>query len=173
MYRAIFLDRDGVINEAEKYVVHPDDFTFLPGAIEALKLISKKDYKIIVITNQSGVRRGYYDEEMLQRIHQKMLDELKLHGVSINHIYYCPHHPDDGCDCRKPAPGMLHLANHEHHIDLANSFMIGDRDIDILAGKEVGAKTILLRCGYQGDDKYRILSDFIAEDLLDAVQYIN
>ena len=74
MYRAIFLDRDGVINEAEKYVVHPDDFTFLPGAIEALKLISKKDYKIIVITNQSGVRRGYYDEEMLQRIHQKMLD---------------------------------------------------------------------------------------------------
>lgn len=144
MHRAVFLDRDGVINikapEGE-YITSWEDFRFLPQVPQAIALLNQARFLVIVASNQRGIAKGCMSSGDLQEIHRRMLDELERDGASVSAIYYCPHDVDAFCPCRKPAPGMLLQAAQDHQIDLQTSWMIGDSDIDILAGKQAGCRT--------------------------------
>lgn len=145
--RIIFLDRDGVINRKApkaEYIKSWNEFEFLSGSIDAMKLLSLHRYKIFIITNQAGVSRGAITENDLKFIHSNMVDELEKNGVRIEGIYYCPHGWDDGCECRKPKPGMLFQAAREHGLDLSASIFIGDDERDLQAGKAAGCRTLLV-----------------------------
>lgn len=145
--KVIFLDRDGVINKRPprgEYVRNWQEFEFLPGAVEALKLISQKGYRIYLITNQAGVGRGMMSEQDLKIIHQKLKGELEKNGVRISGIYYCPHEMNENCQCRKPKPGLLLRAAEERNLDLKDAIFIGDDERDCQMGKAVGCKTILV-----------------------------
>ncbi|MFX1312497.1 MAG: D-glycero-beta-D-manno-heptose 1,7-bisphosphate 7-phosphatase [Promethearchaeota archaeon] len=169
---AIFLDRDGVINKEVNYLSNPDDFEFIPGSIQALKLLKQKEYLLIIITNQAGIARGYFSEETLKQIHNKMIKILENENVFIDDIFYCPHHPDFTglCDCRKPKPGMILKAQEKYNLDLANSFMVGDTLNDIKTGIAANCKTVLVLTGY-GKEEYKkinsIKPDYIYENLLE------
>ena len=145
MNRAVFLDRDGLINRKleNDYVKNWDEFCFLPGVFEAIKTIKEKGYLVIVVTNQRGIAKGLMTEKDLEEIHRRMLKELEKHDVRIDDIFYCPHDISDNCNCRKPKPGMLIQAKEEWDIDFAQSYIIGDSDSDIEAGKRVGCQGIL------------------------------
>lgn len=150
MNKAIFLDRDGVINEVKtrrvKFVNRPEDFHLLAGVPEAIAKLRQLGFKIFVVTNQGGVGLGYMKEKTLQQIHVKMQQDLIVQHPEaiIDDIAYCPHKPKEGCACRKPEPGMiLELAN-RHDIDLSKSWMIGDMEVDIEAGKKAGCRTMLI-----------------------------
>jgi histidinol-phosphate phosphatase family protein len=137
----IFLDRDGVINvNRDDYVKSWDEFEFLPGSKEAIKLLNENNFWIIIVTNQSPIGRGIFTHNTLKEIHRHMLNELSKAGAHIDAIFYCPHSPDDKCGCRKPKPGLLIQASKELNIDLSNSWLIGDSDGDLQAGKAVGCK---------------------------------
>ena len=179
--KAIFLDRDGTIACDVPYCRRPEDLSCLPTVPEAIKLFNGNGYKVVVITNQSGISRGYFTEETLAEIHNKMEDDLAEHGAHIDAIYYCPHHLEGrieryriACDCRKPNPGMLTRAGKELNIDLAQSFMIGDKLSDIQAGQGAGCKTIMVRTGFGAGEleNNRVECDYIADDLYDAVEHI-
>ncbi|MHA2292523.1 MAG: D-glycero-beta-D-manno-heptose 1,7-bisphosphate 7-phosphatase [Candidatus Hodarchaeales archaeon] len=145
--KVIFLDRDGVINKkAPKadYVKKWEEFEFLPGSIEAISLLAESGYKIFVITNQAGIARGMMSEKDLATIHGNMKNELNKHNIQIAGIYYCPHGWNDGCDCRKPKPGMFYQAAREHHINPNVALFIGDDERDVQAGEAAGVKTILI-----------------------------
>jgi D,D-heptose 1,7-bisphosphate phosphatase len=179
MNRAVFLDRDGVINkERHEYVKSWEEFEFLPNSIKALKLLSKTDYKIIIVTNQAGIARGYYTEGILNDIHEKMLNELSKNNVRIDAIKYCPHKEEDDCKCRKPKSTLILSATNEFDIDLNKSWLIGDKTKDIKTVeniKEMGhnIKTILVMTGYAGKDGiYNVKPDYYAEDLMEAVNII-
>ena len=147
--RVIFIDRDGVINyNRDDYVKSWDEFKFIPGAKEAVKRINQSSKMLIMITNQSPIGRGIFTHDTLDKIHKKMLHELGKAGGYIDAIYYCPHKPDDNCECRKPKPGLILKAAKDFNIDLANSWMVGDSDSDIEAGVEAGCKTkkVSLEC---------------------------
>ncbi len=144
MAKAIFLDRDGVINEDLGYVHKIEDFHFVPGVFEALCHFKSLGYKLILVTNQSGIGRGYYSEEDFKKLISWMQERLEKEGVRLDAIYYCPHHPQQGCDCRKPRPGMLLQAIKEHSIDAVSSWMIGDKPSDIEAAKRAGIKNTIL-----------------------------
>lgn len=147
LQKTVFLDRDGVINKKMPegdYVKNWDEFEFLPGAIEAVKLLNQNGYQVYVITNQRGIARGLMTEEDLDDIHQKMQRELKRQSVNIDDIYYCPHNYEDNCDCRKPKPGMLLQAASDHNLDLTKAICIGDSNFDVEAGKAAGCKAILV-----------------------------
>lgn len=148
--KAIFLDRDGVLNKEVGYLSNPKDFVFLEGSIEALKILKQKDYLLIVITNQAALARGFLTVETLQVIHNKMVKILKENKISLDDIYYCPHHPEftGPCDCRKPNPGMILKAKLKFNIDIRNSYMIGDTLSDIETGKNAQCKTVLVLTGY-------------------------
>lgn len=148
--KVIMLDRDGVINERPskaEYVKNWSEFKFLPGAIDALKLLTKKGYEIIIISNQAGIRRGAMTEEDLKQINDKFLQVCKKEGINITGIYYCPHNWDDGCFCRKPKPGMLFKAAAEHSFDLTKTIFIGDDERDEQTGQAANCKAILLQPG--------------------------
>ncbi len=176
--QAIFIDRDGTINEEVNYLDHPDQLRILPRCAAAIKKINQHDIKTIVITNQSGIARGYFTEKRLQEIHDRLKGLLAHEGAHLDGIYYCPHHPDDGCDCRKPASGMLKAAADEHGIELERSFVIGDQLSDIGLAHQVGAKGVLVLTGYGRaecelhKDKWPKPPDYIAKDLYDAVEWI-
>ncbi|MBN1468007.1 MAG: D-glycero-beta-D-manno-heptose 1,7-bisphosphate 7-phosphatase [Fusobacteriaceae bacterium] len=145
--KVIFLDRDGVINKkAQKadYVKKWEEFEFLPGAIEAMEILNKNNYKIYIITNQAGIARGMMTLEDLKKIHKNMKIKLAKHDIKINDIYYCPHGWNDGCECRKPKPGMFFQAVRDHHIDLSKAIFIGDDERDLEAGEKAGIKTYLV-----------------------------
>ncbi|MEN2767050.1 D-glycero-alpha-D-manno-heptose-1,7-bisphosphate 7-phosphatase [Ornithinibacillus xuwenensis] len=148
MNKAVFLDRDGVINEVltqrVRFVNKPSDFYLLPGVGEAIKLMNDLGYNVFVVTNQGGIGLGYMKESALEKVHQKMKDDLKAFGASIDDIAYCPHKPHAGCACRKPKPQMLLDIAERYAIDLAESYMVGDREPDIDAGREAGTKTVLV-----------------------------
>lgn len=168
--KAIFLDRDGVINKEVGYLSNPDDFEFIEGSIEALKILKQKGYLLIVITNQAAIARGYITEKILEIIHEMMSRRLKQKGVELDDIYYCPHHPDftDPCDCRKPNPGMILKAELKHNIDLANSYMVGDTLNDVQTGKTAKCKTVLVLTGYgkkEQNDISQIIPDMIFKNL--------
>jgi len=148
--KVIFLDRDGVINKKPPkgdYVKSWGEFEFLPGAIEALKLLSQNDYEIYIVTNQAGIARGVMSEEDLGTIHDKLKKELGKHHARINGIYYCPHGWNDGCECRKPKPGMFFQGANDHNLDLTKTILIGDDERDLQAGNAAGCKTILVKKG--------------------------
>jgi histidinol-phosphate phosphatase family protein len=152
--KVVFLDRDGVINKKPPkadYVKNWSEFEFLPGAVQALKSLCKKGYDIYIITNQPGIARKMMSEKDLSSIHQKMEEELKKNNAKIKGIYCCIHGWDEGCECRKPKPGMLFRAAREHYLDLTKSIFIGDDERDIRAGEAAGCKTILI------DDKINLL----------------
>ncbi len=144
MNRAVFLDRDGTIARDVHYCRRSEDFEILPTVPEAIRLLNENGFKVVVITNQSGIARGYFTEETLAQIHQKMADELAKYGAWVDAIYYCPHHPDDGCQCRKPKTALFLKAAGEHNIDLKSSYVVGDMQMDIDAGKALGCKTVLV-----------------------------
>ena len=158
--KAAFIDRDGVINEERNYVHRIEDFHLLPGTVEALTLLRDSGYRLIVVTNQAGIARGYYDEAAMNRLHDFLRARLAEDGVILDAIYYCPHHPegvvkgfDIECDCRKPAPGMLLQATQEFDIDLTASVLIGDKVSDIAFAPSFSICAILLcvaRLGFCG-----------------------
>lgn len=178
MNRAVFIDRDDTINKDVPYCKHPDEFELLPKVAEGIKLLNEHGFKIIVVTNQSGIARGYFSEEMLQKIHEKMINELEQKGAFIDAIYYCPHHPDDNCDCRKPKPGLILRAANEHNIDLKRSFMVGDKLEDVEAGKRAGCMTVLVRNKSRREkedldlEEGDIKPDFSCPDLYQAAKWI-
>lgn len=168
--KAIFLDRDGVLNKEVGYLSNPNDFVFLEGSIEALKILKQKDYLLIVITNQAAVARGFLTVETLQVIHNKMVKILKENKISLDDIYYCPHHPEftGPCDCRKPNPGMILKAKLKFNIDIRNSYMVGDTLGDIETGKNARCKTVLVLTGYGKEEikkESSIIPDMIFKNL--------
>lgn len=137
---AAFLDRDGVLNVDHGYAHRPDQLEWIAGAPEAVRLLNEAGYYVFVITNQSGIARGYYEEAAVREFHAHMQDALRVHNAHIDAFYYCPHHPDGTikafavkCRCRKPQPGLLEQAAHDWPIDLSHSFLIGDKDDDMAA----------------------------------------
>ncbi|MCA1031241.1 HAD family hydrolase [Bacillus timonensis] len=171
MKKAVFLDRDGVINEVlserVKFVNKPSQFYLLPGVGEGIKLLNDHGYEIFVVTNQGGVGLGFMKESALQDVHKKMEQDLEAFGATINEVAYCPHKPKEGCECRKPRPNLITDLAKKHQISLADSYMIGDRDVDIEAGKAAGVKTILV-----GNEEYDDIADYKFENLLEAAKWI-
>ena len=146
MQKALFLDRDGVINVEKEYLCKIEDFEFIDGIMELCLHYQNNGYQIFIVTNQSGIARKYYSKEDFNKLSSWMTQEFKNNGVIINKVYYCPHHPDISgeCTCRKPHDGMLQLARKEFNIDLANSIIIGDKERDIEAGLNAGLKETYL-----------------------------
>jgi D-glycero-D-manno-heptose 1,7-bisphosphate phosphatase len=182
MNRAIFIDRDGTIIKECEYLSEPEKVIILSGVIEGLKLLKHHNFKCIVVSNQSGVARGYFKLSNVLSIEEKINEFLIIEGIKIDAYYYCPHHIDGiikeyaiDCNCRKPKIQMALNAQKEFDINLSESYMIGDKDIDIQFGKNFGAKgTILVKTGY--GKKFlksgKILPDFIATDFIDADNFI-
>ena len=171
--KAVFLDRDGTINVDKDYVFLKQDLDFIPNAISALKELSEAGFKLIIITNQSGIGRGYYSEEEYENFMKHFYDLLKNQGVKIKADYYCKHSPEENCECRKPKTSLIEKAVKEHNIDKEQSFFVGDKTSDILGGKNSGLKTILVLTGKAGKDKkYDVAPDYICNNLLEASKII-
>jgi len=173
--RYILLDRDGVINhDSDLFIKSPQEWQAIDGSLEAIALLNEHGFKIAVVSNQSGLARGLFDQAMLDKIHAKMLKMAELKGGKILAIYFCPHGPDDGCNCRKPNPGMLETFAGEHHVNLQNVAFIGDSFVDIQAAKAAGAKPILVKTG----KGRKTLADYpdlnipIFENLYEAAKFI-
>ena len=148
--KTIFLDRDGVINKEINYLHKIEDFEFIDGVFEACQYLKSLDYKIIIITNQSGISRGYFTEKDFQIITNWMLAEFKKNDIKILDVFHCPHLPDSNCNCRKPMPGMLLKAKYKHNIDMQSSWLIGDTEVDIIAANSSGiTNTILVKSGHK------------------------
>ena len=173
---AIFLDRDGVINQERGYVHKIDEFHFIDGVFDACREMSKAGYRLIIITNQAGIARGYYTEDEFHHLTKWMLDEFRQHGVEIDDVYYCPHHPVHGvgkyrrdCDCRKPAPGMILRAAKEHSLDLRHSILVGDKATDIEAGRAAGIGCcVLVSSGHRLDHDDVSKADNVFSNLQDV-----
>jgi len=174
--KAVFLDRDGVINVDKAYVYRIEDFEFYPNVFKALKKLQDAGYKLFIVTNQSGIAVGYYTEEDFLKLTEFMLKEFEKEGIKIEKVYYCPHHEDGivekyaiKCDCRKPESGMIRKAIQEFGVDPTKSFLIGDKENDILAAHKEGVKAALVKTG-QGMKYVDITTaDYVGEDILDVV----
>jgi len=179
--RAVFMDRDGTINEEVGYLSRLDQMKLFPRSAEAIRMLNRKGIKVVVVTNQSGVARGYFGEDFVSEAHAFLQKQLRQEKAFIDAFYYCPHHPTAGarpylqaCSCRKPEAGMLLQASRDLHIDLSRSYMVGDMMKDVQAGKKAGTKGILVKTGYgTGEETDEGLTpDYVAADLLDAVTWI-
>jgi len=183
-HRAVFLDRDGTICEEVGYLNSIHQMRLIPQAGEAVKLLNQKGFKVVVITNQSGVARGYFPESILKEVHGEMIRLLREEGAYLDAIYYCPHHPSEGfppyiqeCHCRKPAIGLLLKAAEDLDLDLSSCYMIGDHISDVECGQRIGGKTILLLTGHGAEAMAKIEScsqppSYIAADLYEAIHWI-
>ncbi len=183
--RAIFLDRDGTLNEEVGHIVAPEQFRLFNFAPEAVRLINESGWRALVVTNQSGVARGHFTEEFLAEIHRLMDGSLRRKGARLDAFYYCPHHPDFGeppyrldCGCRKPRPGLMERAARDFDLDLTGCFVVGDRYRDVEMGYAVGARSVMVKTGF-GREEYETQRErwprppeFVAEDLLEAVRWI-
>ncbi len=176
--RAVFIDRDGVINrDSPDFIKSWDEVDFLPGSRRAIRELTAAGHAIIVVTNQSGVGRGLLTLETLSEIHRRMRAAVREAGGEIRDIRFCPHRPGEGCDCRKPLPGLIHSAARDHGIDPSRAWMVGDSVRDIRCGQAAGCRTVLVRTG-NGRDAERTLAEAgppptrIAEGLPEAVEYI-
>lgn len=172
--KAIFLDRDGTICEDVNYLSSPDELKIFPFAAEAVRLLNENNFLVILITNQSGIARGFFDENTLQEIHGKLISELAGQNAKLDAIYFCPHNSDDNCACRKPKKGMIEQAAKDFSIDLGTSWMIGDKAIDVETGFNAKTKTALVLTGYGRKDFEEIKKkpNIAAENLLDAAKKI-
>jgi D-glycero-D-manno-heptose 1,7-bisphosphate phosphatase len=186
MNKAVFLDRDGVITKEPPYYAHKiEQLGLIPKSAEAIRLLNESGFKVIVVSNQAGVARGYYQEKNIQIYNNEMKRQLEEKGARIDAIYYCPHYLKAtikeyriDCDCRKPKPGMLKRAEKDLDLDLKCSFLIGDKMSDIEAGYRAGCKTILVLTGQGNDEskkisKMNIKPNYISKDLHTAIQIIN
>ena len=171
MTAAIFLDRDGVLVEDFGYHHKIEDFKLIQNAVEGLKLLKK--YKLFIVTNQSGIGRGYYTLRDFEKFNKYVVQQLKKHQINIEKTYLCPHKPKDNCECRKPKIKLLSDAEKEFKINLRKSFFIGDKKADIEMGKSAGCKTILVLSGNGIKTKNEISPDFLAKDLVEAAHWIN
>lgn len=170
--KALFLDRDGVINVEKEYLFRREDFEFITGALEAIRRAKEAGYLIVVITNQSGIGRGYYSEEDFARLTTWMREAMADAGAKIDGLYYCPHTPEAGCACRKPQPGMVLEAIGALDIDPERSWFVGDKEIDISTARAAGVRgAILVRSGH-GVDEAATKADFVEDDLRNAVARI-
>ncbi|MGH7783230.1 MAG: D-glycero-beta-D-manno-heptose 1,7-bisphosphate 7-phosphatase [Candidatus Binatia bacterium] len=168
----VVLDRDGTIIEERVYLSDPKQLVLIRGAADALRRLRAMGFGLIVITNQSAVGRGFFDEAQLTRIHQEFSRILEAERVQLDGIYFCPHKPEDQCSCRKPAPGLIKLASEELRFDLKSSIVIGDKACDIEMGHRVGATTFLVRTGYGAQSEQRVAADYVVDDLSAAVAII-
>lgn len=175
---AVFLDRDGTITEEVGYLNHLNRFRLLPGVGGAIRRLNEASVPVIVVTNQSGVGRGYFPEALVRDVHERMSAELLNAGARLDGVYYCPHVPADDCHCRKPRTGMLEQAARELRLDLKSSFVVGDRHSDVELAHHAGARSILVRTGYgEGELAWHAKDwprqpEFVAADLFDAVNWI-
>ncbi len=170
----VLLDRDGTLNVEKHYLSDPDELALFPGTTCALKKLRQMGYGLVVVTNQSGVGRGYFGIDAVERVHDRLRELLAADGASIDGIYICPHAPDEACDCRKPLPGLADQAIAEFGFDPKRSIVIGDKAADIDLGKAIGAKTVLVRTGWGTDhEKGKTCEpDAIVDDLAAAVRWI-
>jgi len=175
---AVFLDRDGTINEEMGYINHLSRFVLLPRTAAAIKRLNDAGLKVVLVTNQSGPARGYFPASLVEEVHVRLQNLLAGEGAHLDGIYTCLHGPQDGCDCRKPQPGLILRAAREMHLDLSRSYMVGDRYKDIQTGVNAGVKGIFVFTGY-GRGEYEhfgrtweVQPDHIAGDLLDAAEWI-
>ena len=182
--RAVFMDRDGTLAHEVGYVNHVSRFRLFPWAVDAVRLLNRGGLLAVVVTNQAGIARGYFSEEVLTAVNEALVAQLRGAGARLDGIFVCLHHPNEGappyrahCECRKPRPGLLRRAAAELNLDLARSTMIGDKPSDLVPGREVGAATVLVLTGYgRGEWEYRrnhfeVKPDHVADDLLDAVEW--
>lgn len=179
MSKIVFLDRDGTINVEKNYVHRIEDFQFIEGSIQGIKLLNDNGYKVFVISNQAGIARGYYSEADVDILHRYVNDELFKQGAHIDGFFYCPHHPEHGvgiykteCQCRKPRIGMFEQATKELDVDKNVSWMIGDNISDIQAGKNYGVRTILVATGYGKETIDRIKPNYFVPNLYEACKVI-
>jgi len=179
MQRAVFIDRDGTINVEKEYLYLADDLEFIPGAIEAIRILNEAGFLVVVVSNQSGVARGYYTEEDVHILHRHIASQLELANSRVDAWFYCPHHPSGRgsyalpCRCRKPQPGMLLEAARRFDIDLDSSIMIGDKLVDVEAGRAAGCRSILVRTGYGREEEGRLPEGVeVCDDLLAAAEFI-
>lgn len=185
MRRAVFMDRDGTISEEVGYVNHASRYRVFAYSAEAVRLLNQSGWLAILITNQAGVARGYFNEDMIGAVHAVLKTELEQGGAHLDAIYYCAHHPTVGeapyrfdCDCRKPKPGLIHRAAEEFKIDLQESWMIGDRYSDIELARNANVRSAFVLSGYgRGEWEHqraiwKIEPDMVAENLLEAVRVI-
>ena len=181
---AVFIDRDGTINEQQGYINHESRFVIFPFVAEAVKLLNDNGFLAIVVTNQSGIGRGYYPEDLVLELHDRLRDKLAEIGARLDNIYYCPHHPHaelkafrEDCNCRKPRTGLIDLALKDFDIDMTRSYVVGDRYVDIDFAKRASLAGVLVKTGYgMGEIEYKSegspVPEYMAEDLLDAVKWI-
>jgi D-glycero-D-manno-heptose 1,7-bisphosphate phosphatase len=187
---AVFLDRDGTINREVGYLARPEQLELLPGAAEAMRRLqqagnqARASYSLVIVTNQAGVARGYYGEEEVHAVHERLREMLREQGVAVDGIYYCPHHPEAGkgsyrvaCACRKPGTGLFERAARELNLDLTHSAVVGDKVTDVLPGIALGCRTVFLRTGHgQSQIDAGMLEgvpvDHVADDLLEAARWI-
>lgn len=176
MNKAIFLDRDGTLNDDPGYVHKVEDFKLLPGALEGLKKLSK-DFIFVIITNQSGIGRGVYTEKDMDKFNEKLINELKKGNIKIKKIFHCPHTPEEVCECRKPSTRYIEQASKEFDINVKNSWVVGDHPHDVEMGIKAGSKAIYLLTGHgtrHFDDleKKNIKPDFVAKNFTEATEFI-
>jgi D-glycero-D-manno-heptose 1,7-bisphosphate phosphatase len=182
--RAVFIDRDGTLTEEVGYVNHPARLRLLPRSAEAIRRLNESGVAAVVVTNQAGIARGYFSEEVLQAVHEALHHQLKRAGAHLDGVYVCPHHPSEGappyradCTCRKPKPGLLQRAAAELDLDLGRSVLVGDKASDLVAARAVGSRSVLVLTGYGlGEWEHRRATfpsppDHVAEDLLGAVEW--
>jgi D-glycero-D-manno-heptose 1,7-bisphosphate phosphatase len=171
--KTIFLDRDGVINKDKHYLYKIEDFEFIEGIFESCRHFQSLNFQIIIISNQSGIDRGYYSENDFLRLNHWMINQFKIKGIQILNTFYCPHLPDANCSCRKPMPGMFNKADKIHGIDFLNSWMIGDKETDIEAAIAAGInKTILIKTDPM-IDKYNSKASYIINSIEDSIKLVN
>jgi D-glycero-D-manno-heptose 1,7-bisphosphate phosphatase len=179
MKRAVFIDRDGTINVEKEYLYRTEDFEFVPGVPEAVRMLNDAGWLVVVVTNQSGVARGYYTEEDVHLLHRHAAAQLEKAGARVDAWLYCPHHPSGRgsyalpCRCRKPLPGMLLEAAARFSIDLEASVMIGDKLADVQAGRAAGCRPVLVRTGYGAEEEASVPAGTpVYDDLPSAVNAI-
>ncbi len=183
--RAVFIDRDGTLSEEVGYINHPSRFRLFPYSAEAIKLLNDHGWLAVVTTNQAGVARGYFSEDLIATVHTVMTTEIERGGARLDAIYYCAHHPSVGeppyridCDCRKPKPGLISKAAEDLTLDLSQSWMVGDRYSDVELARNAGVRSALVLSGYgRGEWEYQRSAwmqqpDLVAQTLLDAVSQI-
>ena len=177
--RAVFLDRDGTLNIERELVRTPEDLELIPGAVDALRLLSTAGYALVVVTNQSAIARGLLQPRELEAVHASLRATLEASSVELTDILYCPHHPSAGepplrteCGCRKPEPGLITRAAEEHRLDLSASWLIGDAARDIEAGRRAGVRTLLVETGKGAQERSAFDPQMVVADIMAAAERI-